>query len=94
MVKISSMTPRSKDDQGDKGGTLGGPIRMTRDEVINWVHRTLKCSRDLALPGSFNQSIISQLFWEQSTPWNEPALSHIEIVGSWLLSAGLALRLC
>ncbi|KAF1360090.1 hypothetical protein EJ07DRAFT_165721 [Lizonia empirigonia] len=64
--KVSVGTPRSKN--------------MTRDEAIDWVHRTLERSRGLELPGSFNPLIISQLFWEQSTPWNELALGHVENV--------------
>tara|TARA_R110002003_G_scaffold9_18_gene536 strand:+ start:1543 stop:2349 length:807 start_codon:yes stop_codon:yes gene_type:complete len=55
---------------------------MTREEAIDWVHRTLERSRGLELPGSFNPLIVSQLFWEQSTPWNELALAHIETVAS------------
>jgi hypothetical protein len=66
--------------RGDKVGDLTGPIKMTREEAIDWVHRTLERSRGLELPGNFNPLIISQLFWEQSTPWNELALSHIDSV--------------
>lgn len=58
------------------------PKRMTRDEAIDWVHRTLERSRGLELPGSFNPLIISQLFREQSKPWEELALHHIENVAS------------
>ncbi|KAF2636402.1 GTP-binding protein [Massarina eburnea CBS 473.64] len=57
---------------------LPRPIEMSRDEGIDWVHRTLERSRGCELPGNFNPLIISQLFWEQSTPWNELALRHIE----------------
>jgi hypothetical protein len=63
-------------------GGIPLPKRMTRDEAIDWVHRTLERSRGLELPGSFNPLIISQLFWEQSTPWKELALHHIENVAS------------
>lgn len=61
---------------------LSGQIKMTREEAIDWVHRTLERSRGLELPGSFNPLIISQLFREQSTPWNALALSHIESVAN------------
>jgi hypothetical protein len=59
-----------------------GPIKLTRDEAIEWVHCTLERSRGLELPGSFNPLIISQLFWEQSTPWTNLALTHIESVAN------------
>lgn len=66
-----------KDEQSEPGSD---PIKMTRDEAIDWVHRTLERSRGLEFPGSFNPLIISQLFWEQSTPWSNLALAHIELV--------------
>ncbi|KAF2830154.1 hypothetical protein CC86DRAFT_286067 [Ophiobolus disseminans] len=69
-----------KNDPGDAAANITGPIKMSRDAAIDWVHHTLERSRGLELPGSFNPLIISQLFWEQSTPWNELALSHIELV--------------
>jgi hypothetical protein len=58
------------------------PINLTRDEAIEWVHRTLERSRGLELPGSFNPLIVSQLFWEQSTPWTDLAHTHIESVAN------------
>lgn len=69
-----------KEDVSSLTGTKSGSVKMTRDEAVDWVHRTLERSRGLELPGSFNPLIISQLFWEQSTPWNELALEHIENV--------------
>jgi hypothetical protein len=51
-----------KDDSADPTGTPHGPIKMTCDEAIDWVHRTLERSRGLELPGNFNPLIISQLF--------------------------------
>jgi hypothetical protein len=61
---------------------LPQPIKMTRDEGVNWVHRVLERSRGLELPGNFNPLIVSQLFWEQSTHWNDLALQHIEKVSN------------
>jgi hypothetical protein len=72
-----------------------GPKRMTRDEAIDWVHRTLERSRGLELPGSFNPLIISQLFREQSTPWKELALAHIEnVAGKCKAFVDLVLDVC
>jgi hypothetical protein len=72
--------PTWKDSALVKTSNIGGPIKMTREDAIEWVHRTLERSRGLELPGSFNSLIISQLFWEQFTPWEELALAHIESV--------------
>jgi hypothetical protein len=70
------------DDKNINGGAalLPQPIKMSRDEGIDWVHHVLERSRGLELPGNFNPLIISQLFWEQSSPWNEVAQQHIERV--------------
>ncbi len=67
-------------DSEQDPGESGRPIKMTREEAIDWVKRTLERSRGLELPGSFNPLIVSQLFWEQSAPWKEIALEHIDTV--------------
>jgi hypothetical protein len=72
----------NKENPTEQSDPHHGPIKMTRDEAIDWVHRTLERSRGLELPGNFNPLIISQLFWEQSTPWKELALEHIETVAA------------
>jgi hypothetical protein len=59
---------------------LPNPKQLTRKEGVEWVKKTLERSRGYELPGTFQPMLISQLFWEQSTPWNELALSHIEKV--------------
>jgi hypothetical protein len=73
-------THAPEDDKNTNSGALPQPIKMTRDEGIDWVHHVLERSRGLELPGNFNPLIISQLFWEQSSPWNEVAQQHIERV--------------
>jgi hypothetical protein len=59
-----------------------GPIKMTREEAVNWVHGTLVRSRGEELAGSFNPAIIPTLFREQSTPWNELAHAHVNSVAA------------
>jgi hypothetical protein len=64
----------------DDNSLLPKPKQLTRKESVQWVKKTLERSRGYELPGTFQPMLISQLFWEQSTPWNELALSHIEKV--------------
>ncbi|OCK78139.1 hypothetical protein K432DRAFT_302637 [Lepidopterella palustris CBS 459.81] len=59
---------------------LPRPIKMTRRDAISWVQRVLERSRGYELPGNFNPLLISQLFWEQSEPWQGLALAHIHKV--------------
>ncbi|KAF2259056.1 dynamin family protein-like protein [Lojkania enalia] len=56
------------------------PKVLTRPNAISWVQRVLERSRGLELSGNPNSSLISQIFWEQSEPWEEIALDHINKV--------------
>lgn len=59
---------------------LPKPKILTREEAIGWVQKVLERSRGYELPGNFNPMLISQLFWEQSQPWETIASEHIEKV--------------
>jgi len=56
---------------------LPKPTSLTREEGVAWVKKTLERSRGYELPGTFQPMLISQLFWEQSQPWEKIALEHI-----------------
>jgi hypothetical protein len=62
--------------------SLSKPQKLTRSEAIDWVKKILERSRGCELPGTFQPMLISQLFWEQSQPWEEIALQHINKVAS------------
>ncbi|KAH7119872.1 dynamin family protein-like protein, partial [Dendryphion nanum] len=64
----------------DDSTFLPRPEKLTRQEAIEWVQKVLERSRGFELPGNFNPVIISQLFWEQSQPWEQIASSHINRV--------------
>ncbi|KAF2190472.1 GTP-binding protein [Zopfia rhizophila CBS 207.26] len=59
---------------------LPRPETLNRDQSISWVQKVLERSRGFELPGNFNPMLISQLFWEQSQPWEEIAKDHINKV--------------
>lgn len=56
---------------------LPKPKSLTRKEAIGWVKKTLERSRGYELAGTFQPMLISQLFWEQSQPWEKIAYEHI-----------------
>ncbi|KAF1925405.1 GTP-binding protein [Didymella exigua CBS 183.55] len=56
------------------------PKKLSRNEAVLWVQRTLERTRGYELPGTFQPMLISQLFWEQSLPWQEIAAEHINKV--------------
>lgn len=57
-----------------------GRKKLTRPQAIEWVMRVQNVSRGTELPGNFNPMLISELFWEQSMPWEELAMEHINKV--------------
>lgn len=56
------------------------PKQLTRKEAVEWVMKTLERSRGYELPGTFQPMLISQLFWEQSQPWEQLAFDHVNRV--------------
>ncbi|USP81055.1 hypothetical protein yc1106_08329 [Curvularia clavata] len=67
---------KEQEESDDLTG-LPVPKKLTRDEAIQWVKKTLERSRGYELPGTFQPLLISQLFWEQSGLWEEIASQHI-----------------
>lgn len=70
---------KNQEEQNVDLGVLH-PQKLTRSAAILWVQRVLERSRGCELPGNFNPLLISQLFWEQSEPWNGLATAHINKV--------------
>ncbi|KAI8953697.1 interferon-induced GTP-binding protein Mx [Xylaria longipes] len=56
------------------------PIRLSKEEAIDWVRKVLVRTRGRELVGNFNPLLIGELFWEQSSGWKQLALDHIEEV--------------
>ena len=55
-------------------------IPITRDKFIDHIQHLMKRIKGRELPGTFNPMIVSDLFLEQSTPWEAIARSHIDKV--------------
>ena len=51
--------------------TKGGPQSITRDKYLDSVTIRMRRNRGRELPGLFNPSIIGDLFYEQSRPWEQ-----------------------
>jgi GTP-binding protein EngB required for normal cell division len=56
--------------------------KFTRASFLERIETLMKRTRGRELPGTFNPMIISDLFLEQSKPWEALAKSHIAQVGS------------
>ncbi|PGH13825.1 hypothetical protein AJ79_03393 [Helicocarpus griseus UAMH5409] len=53
------------------------PAKLTREEAVQRVVKTLERNRGRELPGIFNPMLISLLFWEQSKGWEVIARDHV-----------------
>ena len=53
------------------------PVAMSRADAIEWVRKLLVRSRGRELPGSFNPLLVSELFRDQSRPWERIAREHV-----------------
>lgn len=60
------------------------PIAMSRADAIEWVRKLLVRSRGRELPGSFNPLLVSELFRDQSRPWERIAREHVQNI--WMAS--------
>lgn len=54
--------------------------KLSRSKAVKWVLAVLQRSRGQELPGTFNPLIISQLFWQQSEPWDGLARTHLDTI--------------
>ena len=55
-------------------------IFLSRDEYIDHVKDLMKRTRSRELPGTFNPMIVSDLFLEQSAPWDAITRNHVDKV--------------
>lgn len=52
-------------------------ISITRDEFLDHIQHLMKRTKGRELPGTFNPMIVSDLFLEQSAPWDTIVRTHI-----------------
>lgn len=53
---------------------------ITRAKMLDRIGELLKRTRGRELPGTFNPMVVSDLFYDQSQPWDRLARSHIDKV--------------
>ncbi|GAM89858.1 hypothetical protein ANO11243_078980 [Dothideomycetidae sp. 11243] len=53
------------------------------EEAVDWVRNIIERSRGQELTGNFNPSVIGQLFWEHSQPWEMLATAHVDRIASY-----------
>jgi len=56
------------------------PIHWSKPRAMDWVRGVLVRTRGKELPGNFNPLLVGELFWEQSSKWQQMAEFHIEDV--------------
>lgn len=63
--------------QGDTSSLPPKPESIRRDDFINEIRDLLRRTRGRELPGMFNPLLVSDLFCEQSKPWETLARQHL-----------------
>ncbi|TGZ77870.1 dynamin family protein [Ascodesmis nigricans] len=56
------------------------PVRISKQQAVEWVRPFIEASRGRELSGSYNPLLIRDLFMEQSQRWNEIARLHVNRV--------------
>ena len=69
---------REVTDSRDTSHMSKDVIPITRDEFIDRTQHLMKRTKGRELPGTFNPMIVSDLFLEQSTPWETIARNHVD----------------
>ncbi|KAH1338967.1 hypothetical protein KXX67_009422 [Aspergillus fumigatus] len=64
----------------ENGESLGGQVFISREHYIRHVKNLLRRTRGKELPGTFNSTIINDLFLEQSKPWEKLTSEHVREV--------------
>ena len=65
----------------DKATTpSGGGIPITRKDLLKHIDNLIHRTRGRELPGTFNPLVVSDLFLEQSRPWEAIVRAHIQSV--------------
>ncbi|KAL9023560.1 MAG: hypothetical protein Q9196_007129 [Gyalolechia fulgens] len=64
----------------DSKGTSNNVIPITRDRFLDHIQNLMKRTKGRELPGTFNPMIVSDLFLEQSAPWEAIARDHVDKV--------------
>lgn len=71
---------REVTDSKDTSHISKDVISITRDKFIDHIYHLMKRTKGRELPGTFNPMIVSDLFLEQSTPWEAIARSYVDKV--------------
>ncbi|KAI1490953.1 P-loop containing nucleoside triphosphate hydrolase protein [Biscogniauxia mediterranea] len=77
-VVITEAESKSTDSKSETKSE--GQISITRDAFIDYIQNLMRRSRGRELPGRFNSMIVSDLFVEQSHPWEPIVRRHAEKV--------------
>ncbi|KAL4814658.1 P-loop containing nucleoside triphosphate hydrolase protein [Aspergillus spinulosporus] len=63
-------------ERSDNGG-LEQPVE---ESIYSWIRRLYRDSRGTELPGTVNPRVLQNIFRQQSAPWKDIALAHIDKV--------------
>ncbi|KAL4995133.1 P-loop containing nucleoside triphosphate hydrolase protein [Aspergillus recurvatus] len=72
--------PGDEEDPEFRRLPASGPARHAEENIYNWIRQFYRDSRGTELPGTVNPCVLQNLFRQQSAPWKDIALAHIDKV--------------
>ncbi|KAI0465876.1 interferon-induced GTP-binding protein Mx [Xylaria cf. heliscus] len=78
-----ALKTRGQKYQSFRGSTGEVPTVLSEEKAKKWALAVLVRSRGTELVGSCNPDLIAELYWEQSSPWEELAIEYVQ--GVWKL---------
>ncbi|PQE07233.1 interferon-induced GTP-binding Mx protein [Rutstroemia sp. NJR-2017a BVV2] len=62
--------------KADEAAENGEPKHLTKEEGLDWIQRAINRTRGKELMGDINPLLVSELFWEQASKWEQMAEDH------------------
>ncbi|KAJ4985014.1 Interferon-induced GTP-binding protein Mx2 [Stagonosporopsis vannaccii] len=75
-----SESSHESETSDEEGAT--GQLRVTQEQMMEWVKKIYLNNRGRELPGTYNQEVLSELFHEQSSRWGDISSDHLRTVSS------------
>lgn len=79
---LTPFDPNCNAGFGDHFKTISPPTEMSKKKSLDWVAHVLARTRGRELVGNYNPLLVGELFWEQSTKWEDIAKDHVDNVAS------------
>ncbi|KAF3030362.1 hypothetical protein E8E12_000190 [Didymella heteroderae] len=78
----SDRSESSNESDASEEESAAGQLRVTQEQMMEWVKKIYLNNRGRELPGTYNQEVLSELFHEQCSRWSDISSDHLRTVSS------------